>query len=692
MRSYQLLILFAAGFHAAATTSAGTRPNIIFILSDDLGYGDYSISDQVTANSTRIPTPNVARLAKNGMKFSRGYSGQVCAPSRTMLMTGLHLGHTTIRGNDGAYTPLLATDTTVAKVLQTAGYTTGLIGKWGLGNFGTTGYPNAQGFDHFLGQDTQVGCHDWFPLTVCNDTVHDAPLNTKDELAYVECLGPNAKCTWTNDLDRTAGVAFIRNAHAKAKPFFLYLSSTTPHAGALSGMGPTPPHYSSYNPVPYPYNTKFLNESTSSGGTWSDKELQFASAVWAQDVIVGAVLDELEALSIEKNTVVFFSGDNGPDIPAMLFDDAGFFRGKKRSLHEGGIRQTIVVQWVGMIAPNSVSNDMFVFYDLLPTAAELAGVDKSSWPATDGLSAVPIFDASRANRTTKLESTSASANRFLYYEFCHNGMVDGLLKQSYASGWGQAVRFDDNTTQYETQWKAIAVNSLYTNILLYNITADRSESVPLAGTVHPRGELAAPADDARDPPQYPPVVANALAHATQLFHAQHVEDPYWKSSKNASDRCCASCFSPGGCNYPCKKFPGAPTPPPSPAPPSPPIALSALVGDWNVNDGGGSVVFTLSVNSSSGKDIVTIRNPGDKTSCWKTGTGGWDDQANAITNIFATGPGCVRNATGVVKVRKVRSVNLRLLSLAPFLTSLTASLTSLTASLTPLAPSHRSRR
>jgi hypothetical protein len=163
----------------------------------------YSASEEVNASAAHIPTPNVARMAKNGMKFLRSYSGQVCAPSRTMLMLGKHLGHTTIRGNDGAYTPLLASDITVAKVLQQAGYTTALAGKWGLGNFGTTGYPNAQGFDHFIGQDTQVGCHDWYPLSVCNDTVHEAPINTKADLVYMDCLGPHATCTWANDLDRT---------------------------------------------------------------------------------------------------------------------------------------------------------------------------------------------------------------------------------------------------------------------------------------------------------------------------------------------------------------------------------------------------------------------------------------------------------------------------------------------------------
>jgi arylsulfatase A-like enzyme len=321
-RQVALIAALASAATAADAGLAGSRPNIVFILSDDLGYGDYSASwdgvqPGMKLNATRIPTPNVERMAKNGMKFQRGYSGQVCAPSRTMLMLGKHLGHTTIRGNDGAYTPLLKSDVTVAKVLKDAGYVTMLSGKWGLGNFGTTGYPNAQGFDKFVGQDTQVGCHDWYPLEVCNDTgttegVAHSTINTKADLAFIPCLGPHSTCTWANDLDRTEGVKFITESHAAKKPFFLYLASTTPHAGNLAGTGPKPALYSAYNPVPYPYNTKFAdaNASSPTPELWSAKEKLFASAVWAEDVMVGAVLDTLESLSIEKETVVFFSGDN----------------------------------------------------------------------------------------------------------------------------------------------------------------------------------------------------------------------------------------------------------------------------------------------------------------------------------------------------------------------------------------------
>lgn len=305
---------------------------------------------------------------------------------------------------------------------------------------------------------------------------------------------------------------------------------------------------------------------------------------------------------------------------------------KTRSLHEGGIRQTIVVQWPGTIAPNSVSNDMFVFYDLLPTAADLAGVAKSEWPPTDGISAVQIFEASRKDTATKLDRSAPAAGRHLYYEFCHNGAVNGILPQSYASGWGQAVRFDGNDTAFDTQWKAIAVNSDYTNVLLYNITEDQSESRPLAGRPDSLNDPASAAfASSRGPPST--AVINALEHAVNLFHSEHVENPYWKSSANATDRCCASCFSPGGCAYPCKYFGPHPPPPPRPTP-SPPIETAQLVGMWTAKDSGGKVQFELSVGAGA---RVTIGNPGDKSSCWESGVGVWDAAADQIRDVVCTG-------------------------------------------------------
>ena len=145
----------------AAKNMSGSRPNIIFVLSDDLGFGDVGYS-QPNNSSHRMSTPHMQRMADEGLIFVTGYSGPICAPSRTTLMTGRHMGHTTIRGNDGSYSPLTAQDVTVAMTLKEAGYKTALVGKWGLGDFNTTGYPLAQGFDFFVGQTSQVDCHQWY--------------------------------------------------------------------------------------------------------------------------------------------------------------------------------------------------------------------------------------------------------------------------------------------------------------------------------------------------------------------------------------------------------------------------------------------------------------------------------------------------------------------------------------------------
>lgn len=557
-----ILIACAASAHALPSV----RPNIIFILADDLGYGDVQISKQVNGSSFRIPTPNIDRLAQNGMKFSRGYSGQVCAPSRCMLMTGRHLGHCTIRGNDGSYSPLLPSDETVAATLRKAGYRTGLVGKWGLGDYNTSGYPLDQGFDFYIGQDSQVGCHDWYPIAINNQSEQNFPLNDKSALNYKQCLGSDSKCKWANNVDKDVAVDFIRSSaqpsqgsdesEAERKPFFLYLSTTTPHTGSLGGSGERPDFFSAEYPVPYPYNQKFLDQT----GEWNNADKQFAAAVWAQDVIVGAVLDEIESLGIEKETVVFFSGDNGPDGPNLaLFDDPGPFRGKKRSLHEGGIRQTIVVQWPGVIAAGSTSEDMFVFYDLLPTAANLAKLDRSEWPVTDGVSAVPIFSSSRQGKHFKTHPDvhPDAQGRYLYWEFCHYGNVNGLLPQVYDDGWIQAVRWDDNETEYPTQWKAIASNMDYDGVLLYNITEDQSESRP----INVDSSAAA---------------KRAWNLILEIMKTDRTENEFWKSSRNKTDKCCNSCFKHQGCPAPCKQI--ATTPDEQDTVAS--VAISELLGAW----------------------------------------------------------------------------------------------------------------
>jgi arylsulfatase A len=241
-----LLLLLTGQLRLATAPRLAPLPprGIIFILSDDLGFGDVSIAQPPIQRAPQppppphraIPTPHVQRIADAGLKFVRAYSAQVCAPSRCSLMLGLHSGHCTIRGNDGSYCPLLDTDITVAKALRRAGWATALFGKWGLGNFGSSGYPLSQGFDTFVGQDSQGSCHDWYPLTLQKDLNKSFHLNTKEQVWNGSvCLGPPLpdQCTWTNDFDKANAVAYIRARAHISTPYFMYLSSTTPHIGHL---------------------------------------------------------------------------------------------------------------------------------------------------------------------------------------------------------------------------------------------------------------------------------------------------------------------------------------------------------------------------------------------------------------------------------------------------------------------------
>ena len=494
------------------TAAPPTNTNIVLILSDDLGFGDVSIASRRTQPPYSIPTPNIQRIADRGMVFRRAYSGQVCAPSRCMLMLGKHSGHCTIRGNDGSYSPLLPTDITVAAALN-ATHTTALFGKWGLGNYASSGYPLSQGFGTFVGQDAQGACHNWYPLTIQNGSDDKAVLNTKDDTRNgTVCLGPKPEstCTWMNDHDVEAAVSFI-HAHADdTRPFFLYLATTTPHIGHLGSS--VPGTSGGKYPVPLVYRSQVPVDWTA----MEDKDhtdAQFGAAVIAQDDIVGKTLDAIDAAGIEKRTVVFFSGDNGPDDHSFTeFQDSGPFRGKKRSLHEGGIRQTVAVQWIGTIKPGSESQHLFSFVDFLVTALDIVGVPETSWPKpTDGVSALPALKGITDDKPSK---------RYLYWEYCGYGNYSGLLPQLYPEGWAQAVRLDDVSG---TEWKGIRVDKQ--QLLLWNLTADPSESTPLDAAAH----------------------ADVHGEIVAIMDREHVESPQWPSNANPTQVCCGSCFSKHGC-------------------------------------------------------------------------------------------------------------------------------------------------
>ena len=656
MLAFFVVAMSALATHAAAAAAA--KPNIIFILSDDLGFGEYEgAADSAVkppAGRRRIQTPHIKAMAAAGMVFETSYSGPICAPSRCMLMSGKHGGHCSVRGNDGSYSPMPANETTVGKLLsQKGGYVTGVVGKWGEGDHGTTGYPLGEGggFDEFLGQDTQVGCHNWYPWS--NTTSGGALWNMSGPLlipantmaSYKSCSSAGTtdlkKCTWANDLYKQEGHAFIRRHAHGPKPFFLYLSTTTPHAGFLEGQ------YGHEGwPVPDAAGMAKFN-SGAEYKSWPQTMKNVSAAIWAQDEMVGDVQALLDTLRIKDNTVLMFSGDNGPPSGRNLvfFNSQGPFRGYKSTIHEGGVRQSVVVQWPAQIKTGvRNAHHIFTFWDLLPTCAELAGIPKAEWPAVvDGVSAVSaMLGTDNATEQllpgTRIGGVGAAAPfpvrpdaHPVYYEFCWlkvantpakiKGQGTGpITPTAYADGWGQALRW--------MQWKGIRANRGI--MILYDLQADVGEKHDVAS---------------RNP--------DVVKTIASKMEEQHVEDKWWPSTHqkpngNGSEpvgQCCGNCFKEGGCGGGCT---GGKPSPPSP-PPGPPVALKDLAGTWRANDEGGAVTFTLSLGANASISIVNLN---DSTSCWTTCTGGgYYPSSNTIVSLECR-PCVKKSVVGKVTSRK----------------------------------------
>jgi arylsulfatase A-like enzyme len=415
---------------------AARRPNIIFILADDLGYGDLGCYGQ-----KQILTPQLDRMAAEGVRFTQCYAGStVCAPSRCVLMTGLHTGHCRIRGN--ARVPLRPDDVTVAELLKQAGYTTGLIGKWGLGNEDTTGIPRKQGFDYFFGYLDQGHAHNYFPTFLWRNE-EQVPLE-----GNVESKDPGVaekSATYSHDLFADEALAFVER-HREG-PFFLYLAFTTPHAnnerGRVRGDGMEVPDYG-------PYADK----------SWPAPEKGRAAMITRMDHDIGRLLDKLNALGIEQDTLVFFSSDNGPHSEGgsdpAFFGSGGPLRGKKRDLYEGGVRVPGLVRWPGVLQPGQVSDQVWAFEDFLPTACELA--EAKSPEDIDGISIVQTLRGLGIGGIKRMQLQ----HEFLYWEFHERGSK-------------QAVR-----TRY---WKALRL-APGAPLELYDLDADIGETTNVAGE-HP---------------------------------------------------------------------------------------------------------------------------------------------------------------------------------------------------------------
>jgi arylsulfatase A-like enzyme len=431
-------VLFACRKQASEKTNNQQKPNIVFILADDLGYGDLSCFGQ-----QHFQTPNLDKMAAGGMRFTQHYSGTtVCAPSRSSLMTGQHTGHTPIRGNkewqpEGQW-PMKAEAITVAEILKQAGYITGAFGKWGLGFVGTEGDPNQQGFDEFYGYNCQRLAHNYYPGHLWdNQQKIEIPENSGDNF---EVYAP--------ELIHQRALQFIEKN--KDKPFFLFYPNVIPHAELLL------PEENLAS-----FRGKFLPEKEYKGaepgsagfregpyGTQPESHAAFAAMVTLLDKQVGEILGKLKELGLEQNTLVIFSSDNGPHLEGGAdpdyFDSNGQLKGYKRDLYEGGFRVPMIAFWEGKIVAGSTSDHISAFWDFLPTAAEIAGVQPSE--ITDGISYLPA-----------LLGKEQKQHDYLYWEF-HE------LKGR------QAVRKGD--------WKLVRYNVFEpenTTTELYNLKTDIGE-------------------------------------------------------------------------------------------------------------------------------------------------------------------------------------------------------------------------
>ena len=399
-----------------ARGAAKRKPNIIYIMIDDAGYGDFG-----SFGSKHIQTPAMERMCREGTKFTQHYSGSaVCAPTRCVLMTGLHPGHGRRRDNTAKahlsdfpgrpLVPLATEDVTVAEVLKKAGYTTGGIGKWGLGNPGTGGEPEKQGFDHWYGYLDQVHAHDHYTNELWQD----------GRMIPIEKNSGKQKQIYAHDLFEKQTLEFLRRY--KDRPFFLYLAYTLPHG--KYEIPQEDPAYQLYKAKP-----------------WKQMVKNYAAMVTRVDRSVGKVLDLLKELSIDQETIVYYTSDNGPNAPFVKpLGSAGGLRRNKRWLYEGGLRAAMAVRWPGRVPAGQTSEFIWDMRDVFPTACDLAGIKAPKH--LDGISVLPT-----------LLGKEQKPHEHLYWEI--------------HSPFQQAVRMG--------KWKGIRFGT-EEPIELYDLSADRSEA------------------------------------------------------------------------------------------------------------------------------------------------------------------------------------------------------------------------
>jgi len=447
-----LSLAFAVESMAQRAPRSERLPNIIFIMADDLGYGDLGSYGQA-----KIRTPNLDRMAAEGIRFTQFYAGStVCAPSRNVLMTGQHTGHTSIRGNKEiqpiGQEPLPAEAITLAEVMQEAGYATGAFGKWGLGAPGSEGAPTRQGFDVFFGYLDQRRAHFYYPEFLFRGEER-VPLEGNvvkpDDFSGPGAGQPIQRALYSHDVIANEALAFI-DQH-RDEPFFLYVPFTIPHAELLVPDDAMEPYLDETGNSIFP-------EEPFPGGHYSAQPMPratYAAMVTRMDRDVGRILEKLKEHGLDENTIVFFTSDNGPSTEGgsspEFFDSNGPLRGFKRDLYEGGIRAPMIVRWPGRIPAGQVSDHVWAMWDVLPTLAALAGVEPPA--GIDGLSMVAAITGEGDQQN----------HEYLYWEF-------------YERGSAQAVRSGN--------WKAVRQPMFTGEIELYDLASDPGEEHDVAAQ-HP---------------------------------------------------------------------------------------------------------------------------------------------------------------------------------------------------------------
>lgn len=387
---------------APVDTAARNLPNIVFVLTDDLGIGDIGAYGQRT-----IPTPNIDSLARAGMQFMQHYSGStVSAPSRAVLLTGKHTGHAGVRGNDSRTLEdgtvydysLPAEETTVAEILRSKGYATGITGKWGLGGYPEEGGVGNQGFDYFFGHQAQVDAHHYYPKKFYEN-------GTKIELDGTQ---------YSDELTTQKALAFIDRSVAAGKPFFLEFATTLPHAELVLPEEEMKP-----------FEGKFLETPFEGGwyGAQPQPRAAFAAMVKRIDDNVGRLTAKLRETGQLENTIFIFSSDNGTHVEGghdpNYFNSSALFRGTKRDMYEGGIRTPFIVAWPGHIEPGSVSYHVSAFWDFLPTVCDIVGADVPE--GVDGISMLPEWTG----------EGEQPKHDYLYFEFHEEGGKQAVIRDNW---------------------------------------------------------------------------------------------------------------------------------------------------------------------------------------------------------------------------------------------------------------------